>query len=48
MVDYAKDDANNPLFSAPMQLCRPSPCHSYLEPNYETLEVLHKVNRYMV
>jgi len=34
---------NNPLFVAPMQLCRPSICHTYLEVVPETLRALRAV-----
>lgn len=37
------DADNNPLFVAPMQLCRPSICHTYLEAVPETLRALRAV-----
>ena len=36
--------AHNPLFAAPMQLCRPSACHTFLEAVPETLQALRDVS----
>jgi hypothetical protein len=36
-------DAKNPAFQQPLQLCRPSKNHLYLEPVPETLEILKSV-----
>lgn len=40
----AYDDSNNPLFVAPMQLCRPSVDHTYLEAVPETIHALRSVS----
>ena len=40
----SEQEAGFAAFAAPLQLCRPSPCHSYLEPVAETLEVLRGVS----
>ena len=37
------EDGGNPLFESPMQLCRPSACHTFLEALPETLEALRAV-----
>ena len=37
-------ERSNPLFSAPMQLCRPSRCHTFLETVPETLDALCAVD----
>lgn len=44
MATDEERDGKNPLFEAPMQLCRPSPCHTYLEAVPETLEALRDVD----
>ena len=44
-ADAAADPAaHNPLFAAPMQLCRPSACHTFLEAVPETLQALRDVS----
>jgi len=40
-TDAAQND--NPLFEAPMQLCRPSPCHTFLEAVPETIKALKAI-----
>ena len=37
------DGSSNPLFLAPMQLCRPSACHTFLEAVPETMKALREV-----
>lgn len=38
-----QDMENNPLFVEPMQLCRPSSCHTFLEVVPETIDALQRV-----
>jgi hypothetical protein len=42
--DGGTDLEANPLFSAPMQLCRPSACHTFLEVVPETLRALQDIS----